>query len=260
MPIDLTGPFRGSDRRRLPACSLRGSATRSPVPAAVPRRVRARAALEVDLALRARAAGLLVAGRGAVAGYAAAELWGASCAPSDAPVHVLLTVPTTAATGCASIATDFDFGRDHVPGIDSGGVLTTPERTCVRPRSLGARSSSERVGRPRRPRALLRRGPGRRPRTAAPLPRRRIGGADIAEALRPRPIADAESPMETRVRVPLVLAGLRRRGAVSRWSLNGRPYRLDLAFPELLIAVEYDGAEHRTAGVGPAATSCARRT
>ena len=55
--------------------------------------------LEVDLALRARAAGVLVAGRGVVAGYAAAELLGASCGPPGAPVEVL----ATGAYRCAGI-------------------------------------------------------------------------------------------------------------------------------------------------------------
>jgi very-short-patch-repair endonuclease len=50
--------------------------------------------------------------------------------------------------------------------------------------------------------------------------------------------------METRVRVPLVLAGLRPEVQYPV-VVSGRRYRLDLAFPELMIAVEYDGAEHR---------------
>lgn len=52
--------------------------------------VYAPAALEHDLALRARAAGVLVAGRGVIAGYAAAELLGASSGPRDALVDVLM--------------------------------------------------------------------------------------------------------------------------------------------------------------------------
>ena len=44
--------------------------------------------------------------------------------------------------------------------------------------------------------------------------------------------------------MPLVLAGLRPEVQYPV-VVNGRRYRLDLAFPELWIAVEYDGAEHR---------------
>src|SRR5690349_24827211 len=86
---DLNGPFRGSEavaRGLLTRALLRGPRFRRLFPD-----VYVPADLEPDLALRARAAGLLVAGCGAVAGYAAAELWGASCAPSDEPAHVLLT-------------------------------------------------------------------------------------------------------------------------------------------------------------------------
>ena len=88
MPIDLSAPFRGSTAVAaglLTPGVLRGRRYRRLFPD-----VYAPAPLEVDLALRARAAGVLVAGRGVVAGYAAAELWGASCGPADAPVDVLL--------------------------------------------------------------------------------------------------------------------------------------------------------------------------
>ena len=102
MPVDLTVPFRGStaiaDGLLTPGV-LRGRRYRRLFPD-----VYAPALLEVDLALRARAAGVLVAGRGVVAGYAAAELWGASCGPPDVPIDVLLRT-TTAATGCGCTGT-----------------------------------------------------------------------------------------------------------------------------------------------------------
>ena len=82
MPIDLSVPFRGSTAVAaglLTPGILRGRRYRRLFPD-----VYAPALLEADLALRARAAGVLVAG------YAAAELWGASCGPADAPVDVLL--------------------------------------------------------------------------------------------------------------------------------------------------------------------------
>jgi hypothetical protein len=88
MPIDLAGPFRGSTAVAaglLTPRMLRGCRYRRLFPD-----VYAPAQLDVDLALRARAAGVLVVGRGVVAGYAAAELVGASCGPPDAPVDVIL--------------------------------------------------------------------------------------------------------------------------------------------------------------------------
>ncbi len=232
---DLAGPFRGSTAVAaglLTRGQLRGPRFRRLFPD-----VYAPAALEVDLALRARAAGLLVAGRGAVAGYAAAELWGASCAPSDEPAHVLMT-DRYRSDGLRVHRDYFDF--DETVPIDSGGVHDSGAHG-VRPRSLGAASSSS-ASSPSMPSRIC----GADLDAVRTLRHRYLGshgGADIAEALR---LSDrrSESPMETRVRMPLVLAGLRPEVQYPV-VVNGRRYRLDLAFPELLIAVEYDGAEHR---------------
>jgi len=57
------------------------------------------AELEVTLALRSRAAYLLVAGCGAVGGWSAAELLGASCGPRDAPAEVVTPVRRRAQPG-----------------------------------------------------------------------------------------------------------------------------------------------------------------
>ena len=51
--------------------------------------------------------------------------------------------------------------------------------------------------------------------------------------------------MESRIRVPLVLAGLPPEVQYPL-VLRGRRYRLDLAYPGRRIAVEYDGDDHRT--------------
>ena len=56
---------------------------------------------------------------------------------------------------------------------------------------------------------------------------------------------DVESPMETRLRLLLVLAGLPEptvQFVVARG--NGKHYRLDLAYPEHKVAIEYDGRQH----------------
>ena len=57
----------------------------------------------------------------------------------------------------------------------------------------------------------------------------------------------AESPPESRLRVHLVLAGLPR--PVCQLELRDGSglviYRLDLGWPELLCAAEFDGAQHR---------------
>jgi very-short-patch-repair endonuclease len=50
----------------------------------------------------------------------------------------------------------------------------------------------------------------------------------------------AESPMETRIRLALHFAGLP--PPVLQHPVG--PYRLDMAYPELMVAVEYDGRDH----------------
>ncbi|MFN3600810.1 MAG: endonuclease domain-containing protein [Dietzia sp.] len=54
-----------------------------------------------------------------------------------------------------------------------------------------------------------------------------------------------ESPMETRLRLFLIDLGLT--GFRVQYRVPGLPYRLDFAFPEHMVAVEYDGAGHRDA-------------
>lgn len=55
---------------------------------------------------------------------------------------------------------------------------------------------------------------------------------------------DAESPWETRTRLFLIENGLT--GFVLQHRPAGTSYRLDLAWPEFKVAVEYDGEDHRT--------------
>ncbi|MDT7578903.1 MAG: hypothetical protein QOK35_163, partial [Pseudonocardiales bacterium] len=54
----------------------------------------------------------------------------------------------------------------------------------------------------------------------------------------------AESPMESRIRVALHRYGLP--PPVPQHPLG--PYRLDLAYPVVRLAIEYDGREHREPG------------
>jgi len=57
----------------------------------------------------------------------------------------------------------------------------------------------------------------------------------------------AESPRETALRLMLVDAGLPRPQTQIRVRRpNGRSYYLDMGWPELMVAVEYDGEHHRT--------------
>lgn len=65
----------------------------------------------------------------------------------------------------------------------------------------------------------------------------------MAALLDPR----SESPPETRVRLQLIHAGLPR--PELQWPVSGagRDRRLDLAWPEYGVAVEYDGRDHAVA-------------
>jgi len=67
-------------------------------------------------------------------------------------------------------------------------------------------------------------------------------GAALIELIEPK----SESPMETRLRLRLMAAGLPRPEAqwVVRDSQGVFVARLDLAYPDLRVAVEYDGAWH----------------
>jgi hypothetical protein len=76
-----------------------------------------------------------------------------------------------------------------------------------------------------------------------PLPARRHlgsrGSAQLPEVVA-LSNALAESPMETRIRLALHFAGLP--APVLQHPVG--PYRLDLAYPDLMVAVEYDGRHH----------------
>jgi very-short-patch-repair endonuclease len=56
----------------------------------------------------------------------------------------------------------------------------------------------------------------------------------------------AESPMETRIRMALLAGGLPPPCVQFEVVAGGRVRRLDLAYPEVKLAIEYDGADHRT--------------
>ncbi len=219
-PPDLSRPFRGSAAVAaglLTRGLLRGPRFRRLLPD-----VYAPVALEVDLALRARAAGLL----------------GASSGPPDAVVDVVLpdnhrcagirvrrgrlgpgearTVGGTPVTTPARTA--FDLARwaptrtERIVAVDALGFacgVTPADVVAVRHRHLGAH-----------------------------------GGRDLAEVLA-LVDARAESPMESRLRVALVLGGLPPEVQYPV-VLRGCRYRLDLAYPQRRVAVEYDGADHRS--------------
>ncbi|GAA5175616.1 hypothetical protein GCM10023321_82020 [Pseudonocardia eucalypti] len=231
-------PFRGSDAVRsglLTRNQLFGPRYRRLYPD-----VYVRADRLPDLALRSRAAFVLVADRGgALAGYSAAELLGASCAPRDAPAEVLVPRDVRPHPGLL-------VSRGKIEPADvtsaAGCRVTAAERTAWdlarRPplvEAVVAVDALARVG-GFSPAVLLDR------RKAAPRAR---GVRQLGEAVA---LADpaAESPMETRLRVALVLGRLPAPKAqhVIR-DEHGFPLaRADLAYPDARLDIEYDGAKH----------------
>jgi very-short-patch-repair endonuclease len=187
-----------------------------------------------------RAAYLLVRDRdGALAGYSAAAVLDADCAPRGAPAEVVL--PGSARRHPGLRAYRARLGRDDLT-VAAGCRVSTPARTAWDlARRLPVVEAVVAVD------ALARRG-GLDPaellarRTGRPGARgcRRV---DEAVALAdPR----AESPMETRLRVALMRSGLAAPEVQYRIvdEYGFTLARVDLAYPAVKVAIEYDGSVH----------------
>lgn len=252
--MNTTGrPFIGSEAVAAGAVTpaeLRGPRYRAPF-----RGVHVDADVPDTYAVRCEAGFLTVRGVGALAGYAAAEIQGAECAPALAPVEVVMTDGRKRRDRPGLVAHRTTLLGDEVlhdvpvrirdrrgrwrvlPGrtVD----LTSPLRTAFdlarrEPRieavvaldTLGCRCSIDPAG----VLELAERHPGVRG----------IGRLADLVALADR---RAESPMETRIRLALIDGGL----PVPEVQFPLGPYRLDMDYPAAMLAVEYDGEHHRTA-------------
>jgi very-short-patch-repair endonuclease len=194
----------------------------------------------VGFALRSQAAFRYVEGRGALCGHSAAELLGASCGHPEAPAEVVVwgggqrTHPRL----CVSHRS---VEPDDLILLD-GIRVTSPLRTAF---DLACRGSLvERVVAVDALANVQGFAPDNLLTFCAQNPGAR-GSIDLAEVLA---LADrrAASPMETRLRLLLVLGGLPRPQV--QWPVQDPRARsvawLDLAYPEALVGVEYDGAVH----------------
>jgi very-short-patch-repair endonuclease len=230
--MDLTRPFRGSAAVALGLLTpkmLSGPRFRRVFPD-----VYVCTGVELDLAMRSLAALVLVDGRGVLGGYSAAELLEASCGPADAPAEIVVRhrvrgrpglrvredvlrpdeiswvgrVPVT-----SPLRTAYDLTRrsplvEAVVAVDTlahAYGFVPHELISLGYRHLGARGSAQ-------------------------LP-------DVARLANPL----AESPMETRIRMAIHADGLPQ--PVLQHPVG--PYRLDMAYPAVRLAIEYDGGEHR---------------
>jgi Protein of unknown function (DUF559) len=234
----LTGPFRGTDA--LAAGLLTHNELYGPRFRRLFHGVFAPADLAVDLAVLGRAAYLLVGRRGGVlAGYSAALQLGADCAPVHAPAEVL--VPTDARGQPGLVVR-----RGVVPASEvvvvAGLRVTSPARTAWDlARRLTVTEATVAVD-------ALAHGGSFTPADLVIRRRTEPGArgcrqlADVVGMADPR----AESPMESRLRLGLVLAGLPRPDVQYRVSdEHGFVLaRVDLAYPHARLAIEYDGTVH----------------
>jgi very-short-patch-repair endonuclease len=235
--MDISGAFRGSAAVAAGALSrgeLAGPRFRRLFPD-----VYAPAELAVDLAARSRAAYLLVEPHGVLAGYSAAELLGASCGPENAPAEVLCPRSRRRLPGLI-VHTDALTADETV--VQAGLRMTAPARTAFdlarwQPLVEGVTAVD----------ALAHRFPFDLDEVRA-LRSRHLGAHGGRRIERVLSLTDrrSESPMESRTRIALVLGGLSPQ-VQYRILVGGLRVRLDLAFPQVLLAVEFDGGHHRTA-------------
>ena len=203
---------------------------------------------EQSLTLRSLAAYRLVEHRGGiVSGYSAAELHGASCARRDAPAEV--TVPGTGVPDCPGLIVHRDtlvVDPDHAEIIRRKGVrLTSTIRTAYdlarrAPDLTEAVVAVDALAREGRfdPDLLLN----------MFLRHRGTRGTDRLFHVLAHAERKSGSPMESRLRMLLVLAGLPRPVAQHpvQYPEMRRAVWLDLAYPDERIGIEYEGAEHFT--------------
>lgn len=231
----LTGPFRGSDaiaRGLVTPGQLRGSRFRRLLPD-----VHIDASVEITPLVRARAAHVLLAGRGVLGGFSAGEVLGASCGPLGAPAEIVLH-PGRRQRPVPGLLVRRDRLRPHEIRQWRGLLVTSPERTAY--------DLARRLSRVEGVVAVdaLSRVHGFDPTALLGIGRDHLGARGTAGLAAVVRLADplADSPMETRIRLALLAGGLPR--PALQYPVG--PYRLDLAYPAVGLGIEYDGREHLT--------------
>ncbi|TQM38314.1 endonuclease domain-containing protein [Pseudonocardia cypriaca] len=232
MPIDLCQPFRGT--AAVVAGLVTPKVLRGPGFRRLFTGIYIRADVQITLEVRSRAAHLLLDGRGVLGGFSAAELLGASCAPLGAPAEVVV------ARGGMTSRRGLLVRRDEFASVEVtevvGCAVTGPLRTAYDlARRLPLVEAVVAVD-------ALAFAQGIVPADMLLMARRRLGSRGTAQLPEVVALSNpfAESPMETRIRLALHFAGLP--PPVLQHPVG--PYRLDMAYPELMVAVEYDGRDH----------------
>lgn len=233
--------FRGRDA--LSAGLLTPAQLRSSIWQRVIRGVYSDAALPLDHGLKARAAALLVPPDAAITGVSAAWLWGARLAPLTAPVDVVR--PPGRRLG---VTAELRMRNAPLPAADvdelAGVRITTPLRTAwelaLRLDLIEAVTYCD---------ALAARGKIDKAALTGYL-RAHAGRHGCRAARRVFDLIDgrSESPQESRLRVHLVLAGIPTPTPQHEVRVRGQfVARVDLAWPEVKLGVEYDGIWHANA-------------
>ncbi len=192
------------------------------------------------LAVRAEGAWLWSRRRGVITGRAAAALHGARWVDDKAPVEILWS-NSNPPDGILS-------RRERIPPGEitrvNGIFVTTPPRTAL---DLGRRlSRGEAVAHL----DALARATGVQAAEILELTHRYKGTKGVRRCREAIDLMDAgaESPQETKLRLILIDKGFPRPATqIPVADETGYPFaRLDLGWPDLQIAVEYDGEHHRT--------------
>ncbi|OBK73471.1 endonuclease domain-containing protein [Mycobacterium sp. 1165178.9] len=193
-----------------------------------------------SLDLRVTAAWLWAGGRAVIAGAAAAFLHGAKWIPDGVPIELICDRPR-APRGVLTRRCALTEGETQ--SID-GLAVTTPERTAFDIGRRGAvRSAVVRLD-------ALARATGFKIDDVLGLVRRHPGSPGLRQLETALELCDsgAQSPRESYLRLLLIDAGLPRpKTQLPVLGGDGLPFAyLDLGWDEAMVAVEYDGDQHRT--------------
>jgi hypothetical protein len=174
-----------------------------------------------------------------IAGAAAAALHGAKWIPDDVPVE-LIHANTRPPRG---VLTRRDVVVDGESRIMDGRVVTTPERTAFDIGRRGAvRSAVVRLD-------ALARATGFKVVDVLQVAGRHPGARGLRQLETALELVDpgAQSPRESYLRLLLIDAGLPRpQSQIPVLGPDGIPFAyLDLGWPDCMVAVEYDGDQHR---------------
>jgi hypothetical protein len=193
-----------------------------------------------SLDLRIRAARLWSGGRAVIAGAAAAFLHGAKWIPDNVPVELVCDKPRApqgVLTRRCALTEDETLSIDGLP-------VTTPERTAFDIGRRGAiRSAVVRLD-------ALARATGFKVDDVLRVARRHPGSPGLRQLETVLELCDAgaQSPRESYLRLLLLDAGLPRpQTQLPVLGGDGLPFAyLDLGWDRAMVAVEYDGDQHRT--------------